>query len=188
METYWKGLVCETGTRNISLIPACTTITNANNIGYPIGTPGQLDVYTPTYTTWSGKTAYVGFRNQFEGYNINGYFKLIVGANGSGYSVTEFRYNTQPYGSITTPCTLLSTADVDTTNSETSIYPNPVSDVLNIKTKGEIKSVTVYDLSGRKINAPVTGHKVDLKNCQSGTYLIDIETSLGKSSQKFIKK
>jgi hypothetical protein len=140
LETYWKGLVCQTGTRNISLIPACTTITNANNIGYPTGTPGQLDVYTPTYTTWSGQTAYVGFRNQFEGYNINGYFKLIVGANGSGYSVTEFGYNTQPYGSITTPCALssLSTSDIDTTNSETSIYPNPVSDVLNIKTKGKL--------------------------------------------------
>src|SRR5690606_15763468 len=126
--TYWKGLVCEIGTRNISLIPACTTISNANNIDYPIGTPGQLDVYTSTYTNWSGKTAYVGFRNQFEGYNINGYFKLTVGANGSGYSVTDFAYNTQPNGSITTPCAFssLSTSDLDTTNSETSIYPNPV--------------------------------------------------------------
>ncbi len=183
-------MVCQTGTRNISLIPACTTITNANNIGYPTGTPGQLDVYTPTYTTWSGQTAYVGFRNQFEGYNINGYFKLIVGANGSGYSVTEFGYNTQPYGSITTPCALssLSTSDIDTTNSETSIYPNPVSDVLNIKTKGKIKSISVYDMSGRKMNAKVIGDKVDVKHFLSGTYLIDIETSLGKSSQKFIKK
>lgn len=189
LETYWKGLVCQTGTRNISLIPACTTITNANNIGYPTWTPGQLDVYTPTYTTWSGKTAYVGFRNQFEGYDINGYFKVSVGANGSNYSVTEFAYNTQPNGSITTPCALsFSTADVDTTNSETSIYPNPVSDVLNIKTKGEIKSISVYDMFGRKMNAKVIGDKVEVKHFLSGTYLIDIETSLGKSSQKFIKK
>ena len=184
-------MVGQTAPRTISLIPACTTITNANNIGYPTGTPGQLDVYTPTYTNWSGKTAYVGFRNQFEGYNINGYFKLIVGTNGSGYSVTEFAYNTQPSGSITTPCALsssLSTSDIDTTNSETSIYPNPVSDVLNIKAKGEIKSISVYDMSGRKINVKVMGDKVDVKHFLSGTYLIDIETSLGKTSQKFIKK
>ncbi|MEJ5049327.1 M43 family zinc metalloprotease [Chryseobacterium culicis] len=186
LETYWKGLVCETGTRNISLLPACTTISNANNFGFPIATPGQLDVYTPTYTVWSGQTAYVGFRTRFEGYRINGYFKLTVGSNGSSYSVTEFGYNTQPFGSITTPCTL-STKDIET-NLETSIYPNPASDILNIKTKGKIKSITVYDMSGRKMNAKVIGDKVDVKHFQSGTYLIDIETSLGKSSQKFIKK
>jgi len=77
---------------------------------------------------------------------------------------------------------------VDTINPETSIYPNPVSDVLNIKTKGEIKSISVYDMFGRKMNAKVTGEKVDVKHFLSGTYVIDIETSLGKSSQKFIKK
>jgi len=43
-------------------------------------------------------------------------------------------------------------------------------------------------MSGRKINVRLDGEKVDVKNLPSGTYLINIETKEGVSSQKFIKK
>jgi len=69
-----------------------------------------------------------------------------------------------------------------------SIYPNPTSDILNIKTDSKINSVSVVDLTGRKINVKLDGDKVDVRNLPAGTYLINIETKDGVSTEKFIKK
>ena len=68
------------------------------------------------------------------------------------------------------------------------ISPNPTSDILNIKSDSKINNVSVVDMSGRKINVRLDGEKVDVKSLPSGTYLINIETKEGVSSQKFIKK
>lgn len=68
------------------------------------------------------------------------------------------------------------------------VYPNPTSDVLNIKSPSKIVDVQVFDLSGRKINVIRNGNEVDIRELQSGNYIINVETAEGKSSQKFIKK
>ena len=69
-----------------------------------------------------------------------------------------------------------------------SIYPNPTSSILNIKSDFKIDNVSVVDMIGRKINIRLVGEKVDVKNLPSGTYIINIETKEGVSTQKFIKK
>ena len=69
-----------------------------------------------------------------------------------------------------------------------SIYPNPTSDVLNIKTKGKITGVSVYDMSGKKVEVKLSNNSVNVRNLESGTYMINIETTTGKSTEKFIKK
>ena len=74
---------------------------------------------------------------------------------------------------------------IDTT---LGIFPNPTSDVLNIKSKGKVKSAVVYDLSGNKINVAIENNSVNVRELVKGTYVIEIETTLGKSNQKFIKK
>ncbi len=67
-----------------------------------------------------------------------------------------------------------------------SIYPNPVSNILTIKSKGNVDS-TIYDLNGRKI---LTSDliNIDVKKLSAGVYYIRIND--GKSSQtlKFTKK
>ncbi|MCG2792928.1 MAG: T9SS type A sorting domain-containing protein [Weeksellaceae bacterium] len=69
-----------------------------------------------------------------------------------------------------------------------TVYPNPAVDVLNISYSKKVKSVEVYDFSGKKIKANLTENKVDVSNLAKGTYLININTGVEVQTQKFIKK
>ena len=68
------------------------------------------------------------------------------------------------------------------------IYPNPVSDLLTVKTDLKIENVSVYDISGKNINVILHDNKVDVKNLPAGFYTINIVTKEGKITKKFIKK
>ncbi|MDN3692951.1 T9SS type A sorting domain-containing protein [Chryseobacterium tructae] len=82
----------------------------------------------------------------------------------------------------------LGTAESKVSKVETSLYPNPATDVLNIKSKGKVNAVEIYDVSGRKVSADLDGDKVNVKNLNPGSYIISIETKEGKTTEKFIKK
>ncbi|MCX8532315.1 T9SS type A sorting domain-containing protein [Chryseobacterium luquanense] len=69
-----------------------------------------------------------------------------------------------------------------------AISPNPTSDILNIKTDSKINAISVIDFTGRKVNVKLDGDKVDVRSLPAGTYLINIETKDGISTEKFIKK
>ncbi len=69
-----------------------------------------------------------------------------------------------------------------------SVYPNPVSEILNIKSDEKILSVSIYDMSGRAMNVGAVNNQIDVRHLQSGTYLLEIKTSSGKQTKKFIKK
>jgi hypothetical protein len=68
------------------------------------------------------------------------------------------------------------------------IYPNPVSDLLTIKTDLKIENVSVSDISGKNSNVTLRENKVDVRNLPAGSYIITIETKEGKTTKKFIKK
>ena len=69
-----------------------------------------------------------------------------------------------------------------------SVYPNPTTDVLNIKTKDKIKALAVYDLSGKKMEVQLEGTAVNVKHLEAGAYIITIETNKTVDTVKFIKK
>ncbi|WP_435525004.1 T9SS type A sorting domain-containing protein [Chryseobacterium indoltheticum] len=52
--------------------------------------------------------------------------------------------------------------DVKIIKNMLSIFPNPTSDVLNIKANSKINSISVVDLTGRKVNVKLDGDKVDV--------------------------
>ncbi|MGE8552663.1 MAG: T9SS type A sorting domain-containing protein [Chryseobacterium jejuense] len=68
------------------------------------------------------------------------------------------------------------------------LYPNPVTDILHIKSKEKVNKVEIYDTSGRQVSAGLDGDRVNVKNLNPGSYIIKIETKQGKTSEKFIKK
>ncbi|WP_124641715.1 T9SS-dependent choice-of-anchor J family protein [Amniculibacterium aquaticum] len=82
----------------------------------------------------------------------------------------------------------LSTNEIDAKNISLSVYPNPTTDVLNIETKDKLKSVSVFDMSGKKMDLKLNGTSVDVKALRSGAYMISVETNKGSQSLKFIKK
>ena len=78
--------------------------------------------------------------------------------------------------------------DIKNLNNEVNIYPNPASDFLTIESTLKVENVSVYDISGKKINVAFTNNKVDVRNLPAGNYMINIETKEGKTTKKFIKK
>lgn len=136
IETYDKKLVCETGSRNISLLGANTAVGPTSNMTAPGAYPNQLDLRTAAYTAWDGKSGYVGFDYLMDGLTCYGWFKVTVTANGDGYTISEYAYNTQP----NTPIYTGMTAKTAVVLSEGTLYESEVND-------GAISTSTVISLS-----------------------------------------
>ncbi len=74
--------------------------------------------------------------------------------------------------------------------STISIYPNPVSNTLNISSVNSvINSITIFSLTGKKVlEVSEELNSIDVSNISKGMYFIEIFTSEGSSVKKFIKK
>ena len=66
------------------------------------------------------------------------------------------------------------------------IYPNPTSDILNIKTLSSI-SVQIIDLQGRVLLAE-TSNSLDVSTLQPGQYFVRITSNNGTFTKPFIKE
>jgi hypothetical protein len=70
------------------------------------------------------------------------------------------------------------------------VYPNPVSDVLNIKAGTEIFNVSIYDISGRLIvSKACAGERcsVSVQNLSKGIYILQVSTIDGNFTEKIVK-
>ena len=77
-------------------------------------------------------------------------------------------------------------------HSALQLYPNPSSELLNIKFTDPIQSVTIYDLYGRTINnLAVVGYKSKvqllIKDLPKGTYLVGVTTKNNTYFKKLMK-
>lgn len=83
--------------------------------------------------------------------------------------------------------TILGVADMK--NTTASIYPNPVKDVLNVKSTSKIKTHKVYNLSGQTVNARMISDSIiDFSRLEKGVYVLEIQLENGKTIvQKIIK-
>lgn len=162
-------------------------------------TTGTSSTFATTTGTWNANTWYrvkiVGTStgltyylndtqiytgNFFQNYNFDEMAFVHDNYSGSGY-IDRIAINNE--------AGVLSTKDdVKIIKNMLSIFPNPTSDILNIKTNSKINSISVVDLTGRKVNVKLDGDKVDVRSLPAGTYLINVETKDGISTEKFIKK
>ncbi|MDT0556528.1 T9SS type A sorting domain-containing protein [Patiriisocius hiemis] len=70
-----------------------------------------------------------------------------------------------------------------------TMYPNPVSDRLFIKSKSEIERYSIYDVTGKLLTTQNFSSNIDVSNLEVGVYLLRMETIDGYSStKKFTKK
>lgn len=74
-------------------------------------------------------------------------------------------------------------------NEEVVIYPNPVDDIVMIKTHGRasLQNVIIYDVNGRKVLS-TSESQIDISDIPSGIYLMKIELSDGIFYEKIIKE
>jgi Secretion system C-terminal sorting domain len=80
----------------------------------------------------------------------------------------------------------VATKDVNTYTS--AIYPNPASDILNIKSKEPIEQIKIYDTKGIIHSlSKYEIEKIPISNLASGLYFIEIKYKNKIEIQKFIK-
>lgn len=78
--------------------------------------------------------------------------------------------------------------DETKTKAAISVYPNPTSDFISILTDDKVNGVQIFDASGKLVVKSNGDKKIDVRNLQKGSYIINIETPDSKISKKFIKK
>lgn len=77
----------------------------------------------------------------------------------------------------------------DVNKKETSVYPNPFTDVLNISDVKGVKSISVNDISGREVKTLAPAAELNLSNLKTGLYIVNLKMEDGSvKSFKAIKK
>jgi hypothetical protein len=77
----------------------------------------------------------------------------------------------------------------DINNSFINVYPNPVSDVIYIKSNYPVKSIKIYNQLGELITEKPKGNQVDIAQHISGIYFCKVSDEDGNTSVfKIVKK
>ncbi|NIF04500.1 T9SS type A sorting domain-containing protein [Chryseobacterium sp. Tr-659] len=83
--------------------------------------------------------------------------------------------------------TVLEVKDIKTI--DVSVYPNPTSDFVNIKSKDDVASIALFSIDGRKLAENYRENGMDLSKYSSGVYFLHIVLKGGISfKHKIIKK
>lgn len=86
-------------------------------------------------------------------------------------------------------CTFLGTKELN--QSEISIYPNPVSDILYVAGKNSVNKISysISNMAGQKvIQAELTQGKINVSLLPSGIYILTVKDGSKAQNFKFVKK
>ena len=91
------------------------------------------------------------------------------------------------YASVACPA-VLSSESFDSQNT-ISLYPNPVSNQLNVSTNSEIQKLVIYDVTGKQVKYQEENtNSIDVEDLKSGFYLLEITIDGNKEIRKFLKQ
>ncbi|RXM51033.1 MULTISPECIES: reprolysin-like metallopeptidase [unclassified Chryseobacterium] len=101
--------------------------------------------------------------------------------------------NSQEYGEIEDYPVLiqqqLSTRDVIKDKASIQIFPNPVSDILNVTQISSKAQFSITNMAGQKVmSGQISDNKISVSRLSTGAYIISIEDKGTTSNLKFIKK
>tara|TARA_R110002072_G_scaffold124085_1_gene259537 strand:+ start:54395 stop:55363 length:969 start_codon:yes stop_codon:yes gene_type:complete len=71
-----------------------------------------------------------------------------------------------------------------------SVYPNPASDILNVKVPSTVTvtGATLFDVLGNNTGVRLVNGQINIAGLANGVYLLNVETSAGTLTEKVIKK
>ncbi len=117
----------------------------------------------------SGPPVCVEVTNASQASNQQGTYTNWI-ANGAYYYSETCTLNSENYNKI-----------------EVQLYPNPATQQFQLKTTEEIKSLTVYSLSGKEVLKFQNQNAYDVSQLPAGVYFVKVETLNGTGIQKLIK-
>ena len=77
---------------------------------------------------------------------------------------------------------------IDHNDISFSVYPNPVTSVLNIKSDNAIQKIEVFSVTGQSILTSLNSEIIDLSGLTSGVYFVKAYSNTGMATQKIIKQ
>jgi thiol-disulfide isomerase/thioredoxin len=96
-----------------------------------------------------------------------------------------------PAGSITPKSCSAASLDQNALEANLSIYPNPVSELLNIQVD-YIQNVSIYDASGKTVFTNAYNNidqiALNVSDFETGIYIVTVSTSNGVVTSRFVKK
>jgi hypothetical protein len=134
-----------------------------------------------------------GINNQFTSVKTNNNFNLLcIEVDDSTYSTNNPLWNTNKdaWSSYNEDCPgLCFTADVSENKiDQLTIFPNPVSDILEITTDLKFSIIEIINMDGRIDYVQNSSNKIDFSNYNSGIYILRFITKEGNIHvQKLIK-
>jgi|TARA_R110000782_G_scaffold270485_1_gene371941 hypothetical protein len=69
-----------------------------------------------------------------------------------------------------------------------SIFPNPTKNKLNIVTKHQVKQIEIINIMGTRLMNYKNSNSINVSELEPGIYFINIETTSGTFTNKFVKK
>jgi hypothetical protein len=108
----------------------------------------------------------------------NGNSEIVIGFNSNGKVVEKTI-------TVTSLSSVLATAEVK--KLEFSIYPNPATDILNIRTQEKVLSISVYDMAGKLVNVQFSNGQINVGMLPKGVYILTAKTDKAVYQQKLIK-
>lgn len=72
--------------------------------------------------------------------------------------------------------------------SKFSVFPNPVTDFIQVNSKGKIESVQIFDSNGRLVASPAASEKMNVSSLKTGAYILRLKIDGKVESMKFVKK
>lgn len=109
---------------------------------------------------------------------VSGTSDVVISFNSNGKLVEK---------TLTVNSTASTLATAEVKKLEFGIYPNPVTDILTIKTQEKIQNVSIYDASGRIVNAQLNNGQINVSALPKGIYILKAVTDKAVYQQKLIK-
>ena len=79
------------------------------------------------------------------------------------------------------------TSSIELSKTSIVIYPNPTSDIINIKIEGQFNfQASIFDLDGRLIQTSLNESQLQVHNMPDGIFLLEIKDL--KSGQRIVEK
>ena len=161
---------------------------------------GELNYQIPSKFNFSYmnnpvKTSYCGDNQQlldiskkyiqgfFEG-NVFEKFSYTISTSGNAKSltITDVKNNKVIYSNSQN----LSSSDLNKITF--TIFPNPATDLITVKSSEKINNIKIYSLEGSLLKDVNNISSIQIKDLPKGNYIINISTEKGFHSQKIIKK
>jgi len=158
-------------------------------------------IYAAGWETWDNTSGFVDLRVFVEGGTIEN-FTLDVGVNTQTFfgfiavePITRIELEGQTGGGelfgqfyFGADCEVLSVRD--NLLSQIEIYPNPVSNVLNVRTPAglTVENAQLFDVLGKNTGAQLVNGQLDVSQLARGVYILNLETSGGTLTQKVVKQ